>query len=63
MRHGYGVFTSASGERYYGSWKNGKKDGTGIMLEADGSTFEVCFVDCDECGVLQLITATGSMGR
>ena len=39
-RHGKGVLTTASGDRYDGEWINNQRNGFGIQTYADGSSYE-----------------------
>lgn len=40
MKDGFGKYFYTNGERYFGSWKNNKKQGDGIWYLADGSFFK-----------------------
>ena len=36
--HGFGTFLWTSGQRYDGEWKDGRRDGIGVKVYADGET-------------------------
>ena len=38
--NGFGVLTFPWGDKYIGEWKDGKKDGKGVILYEDGSKME-----------------------
>ena len=42
---GQGNYTWPNGKKYEGEWKDGKKDGKGIILYEDGSKMEGVFRD------------------
>ena len=37
MKEGIGTYTFANGNKFVGNFKNGKKDGSGILYYIDGS--------------------------
>jgi hypothetical protein len=37
---GYGIFTYANGDIYYGTWNNDKKDGFGTYISKSGDKYE-----------------------
>ena len=39
-KHGYGIYTWASGDKYDGEWVSNKKHGHGIQTWADGTKYE-----------------------
>ena len=42
---GQGNYTWPNGKKYEGEWKDGKKDGKGVILYEDGSKMEGVFRD------------------
>jgi hypothetical protein len=44
-RQGYGVLTNANGDKFIGSWLNGKRHGSGTIKYADGSKFIGSWLD------------------